>query len=284
MSYRRLFLFVGSLLMVMLLAACGNSTTTGSSSGGTGSTPTTAPTTAPTAAPSAAIKTATATVKGQSLTILTDAQGKTLYYFTPDTSAKIACTGGCAQAWPPLVFTGTGTPTSATSLPGTLSVFNNANGNQVEYSGYPLYTYSGDTAAGQTNGQGLFGKWYVATPDMASYVVRVATVSVKGKSETVLTDPQGMTLYYFTPDTSAKIACTGGCAQAWPPLAFKGSGTPAGDAPLSGKLTVVSGANGTQIEYNGHPLYTYSGDTAAGQTNGQGLFGKWFVCTPGLAA
>ncbi len=281
MFYRRLFLFASSLLVVMLLAACGNSTTTGSSTGSSGSTPTTAPTSS---TPPAAIKTATATVKGQSETILTDAQGKTLYYFTPDTAATTACTSGCAQTWPPLLFTGSGTPTSDATLPGTLSVLNNTNGNQVEYSGYLLYTYSGDTAPGQTNGQGLFGKWFVATPDMASYAVRVTTVSVKGKSETVLTNPQGMTLYYFTPDTSAKIACTGGCAQAWPPLVFKSSGTPAGDAPLSGKLTLVNGANGTQIEYNGHPLYTYSGDTAPGQTTGEGLFGKWFVCTPSLAA
>ncbi|HJT55650.1 MAG TPA: hypothetical protein VJ761_04075 [Ktedonobacteraceae bacterium] len=284
MSYRRIFLFASSLLVIMLLAACGSSTTTGSTSGGTASTPTTAPTTAPTSPPTSVIQTATATVKGQSMTILTDAQGKTLYYFTPDTLSTTACTGGCAQTWPPLLFTGTGSPTSAASLPGTLSVLNDANGNQVAYSGYLLYTYSGDTAAGQTNGQGLFGKWFVATPDLASVAVRVTTLTVKGKSETVLTNSQGMTLYYFTPDSATKIACTGGCAQTWPPLAFNGSSSPQGDAPLSGKLTTLNGSNGVQVEYNGHPLYTYSGDSAPGQTNGEGLFGKWFVCTPGLAA
>jgi len=42
-------------------------------------------------------------------------------------------------------------------------------------------------------------------------------------------------------------------------------------------------ANGNQVEYNGHLLYAYSGDTAPGQTNGEGLLGKWFVATPGLA-
>ncbi len=283
MSYRKLLLFASSLLVVMLLAACGSSTTAGTS-GGTGSTPTTAPTIAPTSPPATTIQTATATVKGQSMTILTDAQGKTLYYFTADAPNKSACTGGCAQAWPPLIFSGSGSPSGATSLTGTLSVLNDANGNQVQYGGYLLYTYSGDTAPGQTNGQGLFGKWFVATPDLASYAVRVATVSVKGKSETVLTNAQGMTLYYFTPDSTTKIACTGSCAQAWPPLVFKGSGAPEGDAPLSGKLTTVNGANGIQVEYNGHPMYAYSGDSAPGQANGQGLFGKWFVCTPSLSA
>jgi predicted lipoprotein with Yx(FWY)xxD motif len=238
----------------------------------------------PTTASTSTVQTAQVTVNGKALTILTETLGRTLYYFTPDTAAKVACTGNCAKAWPPLVFTGSGTPTSSTSLSGTLSTLSDANGSQVVYSGYPLYTYSGDTAAGQTKGEGLFGKWYVATPDLSSYAVRLSSAMVKSKAVTILTTPQGMTLYYFTPDTAAKAACTGACAKAWPPLVFTGSGTPAGDSSLAGPLSVLNGANGTQVQYNGHLLYTYSGDTAAGQTKGEGLFGKWFVCTPGLAA
>ena len=154
----------------------------------------------------------------------------------------------------------------------------------MEYGGYLLYTYSGDTAAGQTKGEGLFGKWYVATSDLASFAVRLATATVKGKAETILATPQGLTLYYFTPDSTTKTACTGGCPKNWPPLLFTGSGTPLGDASLSGPLSALTDANGNQVQYNGHLLYTYSGDTAAGETTGEGLFGKWFVCTPGLAA
>ncbi|GAC1566692.1 MAG: hypothetical protein NVS3B14_10370 [Ktedonobacteraceae bacterium] len=114
------------------------------------------------------IQTATATVKGQSETILTDAQGKTLYYFTPDTATKSACTGSCAQIWPPLLFTGSGVPTGPSSLTGKLSVQTDTHGNQVEYNGHLLYTYSADTAPGQTNGEGLFGKWFVATPTLSA--------------------------------------------------------------------------------------------------------------------
>jgi len=230
------------------------------------------------------VQTAQATVKGKAETIFTDSHGRTLYYFTPDTVTKNACTGGCAKAWPPLLVTGSGVPTGSTSLPGKLSVLTDANGAQVEYSGYLLYTYSGDTATGQTKGEGLFGKWYVATPDLASFAVRLATATVKGKAETVLATPQGLTLYYFTPDTAAKAACTGGCAKVWPPLFFTGSGTPLGDASLSGTLSVLNGTNGAQVQYNGHLLYTYSGNTAPSKTNGAGLFGKWFVCTPSLSA
>ncbi len=275
---KRAFFMVIGLVLVLVVSACGSTTSTGS----TQNTPTAAAT--PTTASTFTVQTAQATVNGKATTIFTDAQGRTLYYFSPDTPTKLACMGGCAKIWPPLLFTGSGTPTSSTSLPGMLSVMNDANGNQVEYSGYLLYAYSGDTAPGQLKGEGLFGKWYVATPDMASYAVRIATATVKGNAETILATPQGLTLYYFTPDTANKVACTGGCAKAWPPLHFTGSGTPLGDASLSGPLSVLNGANGNQVEYNGHLLYIYSGDTAPGQTNGAGLFGKWFVCTPSLAA
>src|SRR5260370_30113631 len=114
----------------------------------------------------------------------------------------------------------------------------------------------------------MFGKWSVATPDMASYAVRIATATVKGNAETILATPQGLTLYYFTPDTATKVACTGGCAKGWPPLLFTGSGTPPGDASLSVTLSVLNGAHGNQVEYNGHLLYIYARDTAPDQTNG----------------
>ena len=272
---KRTFLAVVGLVLLMVVSACGstNSTTTGSTQN--------APTPTPTAAP-ATIATAQATVNGKTVTILTDAQGKTLYYFAPDTATKIACTGGCAQAWPPLLFNGSGSPIGSSSLTGTLSVLNNANGNQVLYSGYPLYTFSGDTAAGQTKGEGIAGKWFVATPDLASFAVRISLATVKDKAETILSTPQGRTLYYFTPDTTTTAACTSACAKAWPPLISTGSSTTLGDASLPGTLTVVTDANGSQIEYNGHLLYTFSGDTASDQTNGEGLGGKWFVCTPSL--
>ena len=162
---KRALLMVIGLVLVMAVSACGGTTSTGSAP----STPTTAPTTAPTptTATTFTVQTAQATVNGKTTTILTNAQGLTLYYFTPDTASKTVCTGSCAQTWPPLLFTGTGKPTASTALPGEVEVYKNANGNQVIYNDHPLYTYSGDSAAGQTSGEGLFGKWFVATPDLA---------------------------------------------------------------------------------------------------------------------
>ena len=69
---------------------------------------------------------------------------------------------------PPLVSTSSGAPASASALPGTLSVVTDANGQQVEYNGHMLYTYSGDTAPGQTHGEGIKGSWFVATTTLSS--------------------------------------------------------------------------------------------------------------------
>ena len=161
-----------AILLMIVLAACGGSTGTGSSTPApVATTPapvatTPAPVATTPSTSNALIKTATATVQGKSVTILTDAAGKTLYYFTPDSATTSACTGSCAQAWPPLLMSGSGTPTSATTLSGTLTVATTGNGSQVEYNGHLLYAFSGDSGPGMTNGEGLLGKWFVATTDL----------------------------------------------------------------------------------------------------------------------
>jgi predicted lipoprotein with Yx(FWY)xxD motif len=113
-------------------------------------------------------------------------------------------------------------------------------------------------------------------------LIHTATATVKGTSETILTNAQGLTLYYRTTDNPPSKVCSGTCAGAWPPILFTGSGSPTSSTQLSGKLTAVTDANGSQVEYNGHPLYTFASDSAPGQTNGEGVGGIWFVVTPGL--
>jgi predicted lipoprotein with Yx(FWY)xxD motif len=173
-----IFAFV---VLVVLVAACGSNTGSTTSGSGTtattgGTTPTSSGggrygsgggTTPTTSSTGSVIKTTTATVNGTSVTILTNAQGLTLYYRTSDAPPSTVCSGGCAGAWPPLVMSSSSVPTSATSLSGKLTIVSDANGNQVEYNGHPLYTYSGDTAAGQTTGEGAGGVWHVVTPSLA---------------------------------------------------------------------------------------------------------------------
>ena len=166
MFLKRSFVIAFGFFMVMFLAACGNYGTTGGGSYGGGSTNPPAPTTGGSNS-SAVIQTAAVTVKGQSETVLTNARGLTLYYFTADSATQSAVSGKLAQIWPPLLFKGSGGPSSSTSLTGKLSVQTDVNGNQVEYNGHPLYTFSGDNAPGQTNGEGITGMWFVATPNLA---------------------------------------------------------------------------------------------------------------------
>src|SRR5262249_50978229 len=104
----------------------------------------------------------------------------------------------------------------------------------------------------------------------AKVAVKTGTATVAGKSETVLVDGEkGMTLYLFVPDAAGHVNCTGACLKSWPILKAS-SDHPTGDASLKGTFGVVTGASGKQVTYNGVPLYTYAGDKAAGDANGQG--------------
>jgi predicted lipoprotein with Yx(FWY)xxD motif len=91
----------------------------------------------------------------------------------------------------------------------------------------------------------------------------------------VLVAANGKTLYSYDPDgtNTASSACTGGCASAWPPLTAKGK-LKAGKG-LDASLLTTGG--GGQVAYNGHLLYFFSGDSKAGDTNGQGVGGVWHV-------
>jgi len=92
------------------------------------------------------------------------------------------------------------------------------------------------------------------------------TASIGGV--TVLTNASGFTLYWFAPDTAARSACYGTCAGYWPPV----TGTPWAGPGIPGTLATISRSDGTtQVTYNGHPLYTYVGDTAPGQAFGNGI-------------
>lgn len=152
---RSLFTVAG-LVVAALLAGCG-----GTSGGLYGASST--PTATGASGGAGVIHTGSATVKGQQETVLTDSRGFTLYFNDHDTTTTASCTGACAQAWPPVLESGSGVQAPA-GVTGTVSAFNGANGSQVTYNGHPLYSYSGDSAAGQANGDGVQGVWHVALP------------------------------------------------------------------------------------------------------------------------
>jgi predicted lipoprotein with Yx(FWY)xxD motif len=99
------------------------------------------------------------------------------------------------------------------------------------------------------------------------------TETVHGTS--VLANAKGYTLYWFAPDTASASKCYGSCATYWPPL----TGTATAGPGITGKLGTIKRTDGsTQVTYDGHPLYTYVGDTAPGQAHGNNLDlngGRW---------
>ena len=116
----------------------------------------------------------------------------------------------------------------------------------------------------------------------------VAPASVVARSSalgTILTNPAGLTLYYFLPERGGRIVCaSSACTTYWPP-SFVSNGSPTAGAGVTGSLSVIMRAGGDQITYSNWPLYTFAGDSAAGQTNGQGVVGfggKWLAATPSL--
>lgn len=163
------------LALGLVLAACSGSGSAGE--------PTTAPTQAPATSAPASVEpspeapespaespadagSVTVDVASSGLgDILVDGEGLTLYAFTPDTDGESTCYDDCADAWPPLLSdaapaAGTGLDAAGFSL-----VDRTDGGKQVVYNNWPLYYFAADAAPGDTNGQGVGGKWYVLAPD-----------------------------------------------------------------------------------------------------------------------
>jgi len=105
-----------------------------------------------------------------------------------------------------------------------------------------------------------------STPATTATGTGLTTTTIGGT--TVLASAKGFTLYWFAPDTPAASKCYGSCAQYWPPV----TGTAAAGPGLPGTVGTIKRTDGpAQLTYNGHPLYTYIGDTAPGQARGNNL-------------
>lgn len=122
-------------------------------------------------------------------------------------------------------------------------------------------------------------------PDSAAmypFTVNVAFATVGAGEKVILTDAQGMPLYYLRNETSTATRCIGTCAAVWPPALAPDAAT---FDPALNPLTVVDTTNGRQMAYHGHLLYRFSKDMTPGQVNGDGVidrWGTWAVATPDL--
>ena len=125
-------------------------------------------------------------------------------------------------------------------------------------------------ACGSSSGGGAAGSGSsssaAASPATGSSSTALKTAKIGGV--TVVTNAKGFTLYWFVPDTATKSNCNDSCAHFWPPVTGPATAGPG----VTGKLGVITRSDESkQATYDGHPLYTYVGDTAPGQAKGNGL-------------
>ena len=132
-------------------------------------------------------------------------------------------------------------------------------------------TASGASPAASTNS--------MSAPAATGAVVATATT---GLGET-LVDGNGHTVYRFANDTGSTSTCNGECANDWPPVAAPDN-MPATAPGVTAQLGSTTRDDGSkQLTVAGHPVYTFEGDTAPGQTNGNGVTlngGRWSAVAP----
>lgn len=226
--------------------------------------------------------------------ILTDSAGFTLYRFDKDTAkpSKSNCDGDCAKTWP-VVAAGDATAAAGTDPALLGEVVRTDGSKQLTVAGWPVYRFSKDTKAGDTNGQGVGGTWFAAAPDGkkaakpaapapgANQASGALTVAKDPKLGDHIVDGNGMTVYRFKPDTAWPMVskCEGDCVAKWPVV------PPVPQANAKGIIEknylVLDRPDGKkQQTVNCWPVYTFTGDKKAGDTNGQGVGGTWYAVAP----
>lgn len=161
---RRVLLLAGPAALVLATAvACSSSTSPGTSTAATSGSSSSATSGGGAASSADALAVATNSSLGQ---IVTTGSGRTVYRFDADSTnpSKSNCTGSCNSLWPPVLATGSGTPAVmgvSSSLVGEITLPDGHK--QLTLAGSPLYTYSGDTAAGTATGEGSGGTWWAVS-------------------------------------------------------------------------------------------------------------------------
>ena len=281
-------------VLVLLVAACGG----GDDGAAEVTTTTNAPDTT-TTEPAAGVGLAETSL-GE---VLVGPEGMTLYGFTVDDPGVSNCYDDCAQVWPPLAGD---TPVGDGLDESLFTTTERDDGTtQLVIGNWPLYYFAGDAAPGDVNGQEVEGVWFVVTADgdlvgaeeaMVTDTTEAAaspagdrvydydTEEPKGVTVAdtevgpTLVDADGLTLYGFTQDSATSSACSGACAENWPPVPGDTSVSSELDAAMVSTITRDDGT--TQLVFGEWPLYRFAGDAAPGDVNGQGINDVWYVIGP----
>ncbi|MCZ0985457.1 SCO0930 family lipoprotein [Streptomyces diastatochromogenes] len=218
--------------------------------------------------------------------VLTDGSGLTLYRFDKDTAnpPKSNCEGDCATTWPPVPADDA---TAGAGIDKALlgEVTRPDGTKQLTIGGWPAYRYVKDVNSGDVNGQGVGGKWFALAPNgKKASLSALPGLSVRKdpKLGDIIVDKNGMTVYRFLKDKAwPKVVsnCIGACLEKWPAVApVKPENTEG--VQKKGLMGFTRPDGEKQMTVNCWPIYTFSGDKAAGDTNGQGVGGTWYAVSP----
>ncbi len=229
--------------------------------------------------------------------ILTDSEGNTLYFFTPDAQGNSTCVDGCLNNWP--VFYAENLILPEGLNPDDFDSIDRGEGvMQSTYKGWPLYYFANDNAPGDVNGEGLINKWFVAKPDYTVMLMDNQLVGNDGVNYTpdyspgdsivqYLVDAYGNTLYTWSNDrnnrnrfTAADLSNNG----AWPIFTQTDMIVP---STLSADdFAVIDVYGNSQLTFKGWPLYFFGQDAMRGDTKGVSVPqpGVWPVAVPTIDA
>ncbi|MET9460715.1 SCO0930 family lipoprotein [Streptomyces canus] len=218
--------------------------------------------------------------------VLTDSAGLSLYRFDEDTAEppKSNCNGDCATAWPPVPANDASAGAGIDKA--LLGEVTRADGSkQLTIGGWPAYRYAKDTKAGDLTGQGVGGKWYALAPTgKKASVASLPGLSTRNDPNLgeIVVDKNGMTVYRFAKDKAwpePVSNCVGACLEKWPVVAPV-SANDTKDVQKKGLMSFTRSDGAKQQTVNCSPIYTFSGDKQAGDTNGQGVGGTWYAVRP----
>ena len=211
---------------------------------------------------------------------LTDEEGLTLYFFTPDVDGNSACEGGCVGNWPLFYLSNikVGQGLDAGDF-GT--IIRNDGEKQTTFKGWPLYYFSGDDQAGEINGDQAGGEWFVAKPDYSIMLGKGQLVGLDGKNyngsyeegEAIVeyfTNTSGRTLYIFVDDSKDTNNFTDpdfGNDPVWPIFHVDIEALPSVLNRDDFGEILVHGER-KQLTYKGRPLYYFGQDENRGETKG----------------
>ena len=202
---------------------------------------------------------------------LTDASGKTLYFFTKDVDGISACTEGCLTNWP-IFFEESLTIGSGLDVKNFGTITRGDGKKQTTYKGWPLYHFAKDEAAGDTKGNGAVNNtFFVANPNYSVFVA-------DKNGAKFLVDAVGRSLYQFDNDAIQVSNCTGGCLQVWPQFFALPATVPT--FLKASDFSVITRTDGKQqVTFKQKPLYYFASDAVRGDAKGNAANPKFKLAT-----